>query len=257
MITTERIEEIEERAEAAGTLPMALYGTEARGLCALAKSALSASRVRVRPLAWDMVGGGLRAGEYRLRAGVWTHGYYWSRGEDEPHTGYSDEDEAKAAAQADHDARILSQIIDAPALEPSPATVTVTVTEGVTPGLVKIITDAQDVLAEYIVPDSGISDFDCVNRLLGVLDDQSNVRFVRNVQAALSQSPTHRNKQTGAEYVLIGFSVMRADWFTAPYPHGPLFTVRGLPVATLHSATEGFVTVPREEFEAEYEEIAR
>jgi len=31
---------------------------------------------------------------------------------------------------------------------------------------------AQDILAEYIVPDSGISDAECVNRLFGVLDDQ-------------------------------------------------------------------------------------
>ena len=50
-------------------------------------------------------------------------------------------------------------------------------------GLVKIITDAQDVLAEYIVPDSGVSDAECVNRLLGVLDNQDNVRFVRSTLA--------------------------------------------------------------------------
>lgn len=66
----------------------------------------------VKPLEWepDHVGGGLRAGEYRLRAGVWTHGYYWVRGDDEPHTGYVEEDEAKAAAQADYEARILAAL---------------------------------------------------------------------------------------------------------------------------------------------------
>lgn len=36
--------------------------------------------------------------------------------------------------------------------------------------LAKVITDAQDILATYIVPDSGISDHECINRLLGLLD---------------------------------------------------------------------------------------
>ncbi len=39
---------------------------------------------------------------------------------------------------------------------------------------------AQDVLAEYIVPDSSISDFDCVNRLLAILDDQVLVRALKS-----------------------------------------------------------------------------
>jgi hypothetical protein len=34
----------------------------------------------------------------------------------------------------------------------------------------KVVTDAQAILAEYIVPDSGISDHECINRLLGLLD---------------------------------------------------------------------------------------
>ena len=36
--------------------------------------------------------------------------------------------------------------------------------------LTKLVTDAQDILATYIVPDSGISDQECINRLLGLLD---------------------------------------------------------------------------------------
>lgn len=36
----------------------------------------------------------------------------------------------------------------------------------------KVVTDAQAILAEYIVPDSGISDHECINRLLGLLDGQ-------------------------------------------------------------------------------------
>ncbi len=57
---------------------------------------------------------------------------------------------------------------------------------------VKAIEDAQAVLAEYIIPDSGISDFDCVNRLLGILDNQDLVRK----QRALSVSP---QSQEGGE----------------------------------------------------------
>jgi hypothetical protein len=38
---------------------------------------------------------------------------------------------------------------------------------------------AQSALAEYIVPDSGISEHDCVNNLLGILDDQDFVREMR------------------------------------------------------------------------------
>lgn len=69
--------------------------------------------VRVKPLEWetDQVGGGLRAGEYRVRAGLWTHGYYWLRGEDDPHTGYAEEDDAKEAAQLDHETRIRSALL--------------------------------------------------------------------------------------------------------------------------------------------------
>jgi hypothetical protein len=34
----------------------------------------------------------------------------------------------------------------------------------------EVITDAQGILARYIIPDSGITDFQCVNDLLGLLD---------------------------------------------------------------------------------------
>lgn len=68
--------------------------------------------VAVRPLEWvtDHIGGGLMAGEYRVRAGLWTRGYFWVRGEDDPHTGYVELDDAKAAAQADYEARIISSL---------------------------------------------------------------------------------------------------------------------------------------------------
>jgi len=46
------------------------------------------------------------------------------------------------------------------------------------------LTKAQDILAEYIVPDSGISDRDCINALLGVLDHRDLI--VAQRRAALS-----------------------------------------------------------------------
>lgn len=74
--------------------------------------------------------------------------------------------EAKAAAQADYASRTQT--------EAQPAG-----QSGEREGrLLSIITQAQDVLAEYIIPDSGISDFDCVNRLLSILDNQDTVRFL-------------------------------------------------------------------------------
>lgn len=43
-----------------------------------------------------------------------------------------------------------------------------------------LIVKAQEILATYIVPDSGISDHDCINSLLGLLDGPEQ----RLVQAA-------------------------------------------------------------------------
>lgn len=64
----------------------------------------------VKPLAWetDHVGGGLKAGEYRVRAGVWTHGYYWTKGDNEARTGFEDEEAAQSAATADFEQYVLS-----------------------------------------------------------------------------------------------------------------------------------------------------
>ena len=72
----------------------------------------SSAGVKVKALEWveDMVGGGVKAGEYRVRAGIWTHGYYWTKDDNEARTGFEDEDAAKAAAQADFNTRILSAL---------------------------------------------------------------------------------------------------------------------------------------------------
>ena len=42
------------------------------------------------------------------------------------------------------------------------------------------VLEAQRILAEYIVPDSGISYHECINRLLGVLDNKNLVRALKN-----------------------------------------------------------------------------
>jgi hypothetical protein len=49
----------------------------------------------------------------------------------------------------------------------------------------KVVTDAQAILAEYIVPDSGISDHECINRLLALLDGPQS----REALAAPSSTP--------------------------------------------------------------------
>lgn len=43
------------------------------------------------------------------------------------------------------------------------------------PEAISTIIKCQNILAEYVVPDSGISDHECINRLLSVLDDQNLV----------------------------------------------------------------------------------
>lgn len=47
------------------------------------------------------------------------------------------------------------------------------------------VKQCQNILAKWIVPDSGISDKDCLTDLLGVLDDQSLVRYMRTIEANL------------------------------------------------------------------------
>lgn len=42
-----------------------------------------------------------------------------------------------------------------------------------------VVREAQDILASYIVPDSGISDAEAVNRLLGLLDREDVVKASR------------------------------------------------------------------------------
>lgn len=46
---------------------------------------------------------------------------------------------------------------------------------------------SQSILAEYIVPDSGITDRECVNRLLGILDHQDLVRALLRSSEAVSR----------------------------------------------------------------------
>lgn len=43
----------------------------------------------------------------------------------------------------------------------------------------KAVTDAQKALADWIVPESGISDADVLNTLLGILDDGNLVRAMK------------------------------------------------------------------------------
>lgn len=47
----------------------------------------------------------------------------------------------------------------------------------------EIIVQAQEILAAYMVPNSGVSDRDCLNRLLDVLDGPEAIEIYENVCA--------------------------------------------------------------------------
>jgi len=44
------------------------------------------------------------------------------------------------------------------------------------------IKSAQNILSRWIVPDSGISDSDCLNELLGVLDNKILIRLQEKIK---------------------------------------------------------------------------
>jgi hypothetical protein len=159
--------------------------------------ALSALRaqggVRVKPLEWetDHVGGGLKSREYRVRAGVWTHGYYWCKNDEDANIGFEDEEEAKAAAQADYEQRIRS------ALEASPA-----FDERDTTHLLSVIADIREKTGVGAKP------------MLSELADVIAARIEAS-PAPVSEA-THRHKKRGTEYVLIGVGKMQSeDWLVA------------------------------------------
>jgi len=43
----------------------------------------------------------------------------------------------------------------------------------------------QAILAKWIVPESGITDSDCLTELLGVLDDKSLIKYMETIEANL------------------------------------------------------------------------
>lgn len=45
--------------------------------------------------------------------------------------------------------------------------------------LAKAIEESQNIMAQWILPDSEISDAECLNKLLEVLDNQELVKFMR------------------------------------------------------------------------------
>lgn len=76
------------------------------------------------------------------------------------------------------------------------------------PKLFTTVKTAQDVLAKWIVPESGISDADALNELLGILDDSKLVRSMRDVDGGIlqkhwSESPNiERTRYYAAERIL-------------------------------------------------------
>ena len=56
------------------------------------------------------------------------------------------------------------------------------------------VTDAQNVLAEYIVPDSNISDTGVISRLLGILDNSELVRKMREAMPLKNENNFQRKE---------------------------------------------------------------
>jgi len=114
--------------------------------------------VAVKPLEWepDPDFGGLKSGEYRVRAGIWTHGYYWTKDDYEAQTGFEDQDEAKAAAQADYEQRIRSALVSPP-VEAQPD-------EGVREGrtAIGVIDTLLESLQEGLMTDANLTEEDRV-----------------------------------------------------------------------------------------------
>lgn len=203
-----------------------------RDLCALARSALSPSRVKddaARQRIYDQL----------AKEGGGTWAAYMMAEIDDLLAAQTDTDPDIAAVVAANRSALYSTY---PALEPSPATVT----EGMR------VAEALAVIREaepYV---------ETLHSLVERKETRAQVwAVVKKMRTALSQSPTHRNKQTGAEYVLVCEGKMKADDWEQSHPSVGTQSVTNRLVTTLHSATEGNVTVPSEVFEAEYEEIGK
>lgn len=50
----------------------------------------------------------------------------------------------------------------------------------------KVLRRVQDTLATYIIPDSGIDDAECINELLGIVDNKATLTDQRNVLQLLN-----------------------------------------------------------------------
>lgn len=57
----------------------------------------------------------------------------------------------------------------------------------------KAVRDSQKILAEYIVPDSGISDRDVISSLLGVLDDRELVKHTQRLEESPNKAVDMRD----------------------------------------------------------------
>ncbi len=54
--------------------------------------------------------------------------------------------------------------------------------------MLNAIKQCQNLLAEWIVPDSKTNDADCLNKLLGILDDKSLVIYIKTIEASINKT---------------------------------------------------------------------
>lgn len=67
------------------------------------------------------------------------------------------------------------------------------------PKAISTIIKCQNILAEYVVPDSGINDHECINRLLAVLDDQAVVKGINDILTPPKKESTGFKDKNGKE----------------------------------------------------------
>jgi len=93
------------------------------------------------------------------------------------------------------------------------------------PKAAAVIIKCQQILAEYVVPDSGITDSECINRLLEILDDQELVKgmkFLDDYATLKSTGITDRNgiEINEGDSLLLEFGTTKLKGIAKQYPDG-------------------------------------
>lgn len=250
---------------------------------AFVAGAVSASPdTRVKPLAWEKYWVGSRDEYKGWRATnaigghytIWMDSDSWTEGTCEQGK-YANLDEAKAAKQANYNARILSALVASPSPPVSEEMVDIALatlnehrrgTRGPIPkqavekALVAAIAQAEKALKPFAALAEGEPD------TVMLRTDHPNVKRAARAVTALQtaaalthpapdarrEAPTHRHVKRGTEYVLLGIGRMQAERWVIPHEllSEPSHAADMAEVAIYRSVDDGSLWArPREEFE--------